>query len=81
MAKLATKQEPSKQDPTKDSPTAPEAKKDVVKYKALRLKRLIKNNGFVVLPDAEGNFIPADQEESNQLKYFAAQNMSYVEAL
>lgn len=58
----------------------PEASAPVqLKYKALRLKRLIKANGQIKLPAADGFFYPETEEERNLLEYYARQVIAYVE--
>jgi hypothetical protein len=48
-------------------------------YKALRLRSFCKRAGQVVKPNADGLYIPSDEEEFNMLEYYANQAIAYVE--
>jgi len=80
LAKIAAKADSSKE-VTKDEAAEKLAPKKDGSYKSLRLRSLIKHNGLVVLPNAEGIFVPADAEEAEMLAYFASKSIGYVEAL
>jgi hypothetical protein len=66
------------------APTTEEKKEDksaelTGNYKALRLRSFCKRAGQVVKPNADGLYIPSDEEEFNMLEYYANQAIAYVE--
>lgn len=69
----------------KDAPKPEEAKQEDHKgknpkgYQSMRLRQLIKAEGAIVKPDADGIFVPKDQEEYDMLEHLADSKMNMVE--
>ncbi len=57
----------------------PDTPKQIKGYQSIRLRQLIKAEGAIVKPNADGLFIPKDQEEYDMLEHLADSKMDMVE--
>lgn len=56
-----------------EAPEQPLPKGPPGSYRALRLQRFFVSSGRCVLPNADGFFVPIDEEEKKELEHFATQ--------
>jgi len=73
LANKATPNEAANEDPPKHVGSN--------KYQGNHVRRLVMRNGTIVLPDADGIFEPATQEEYDMLEHLAASSNSSLEKL
>lgn len=69
------------EEPKVEEPKAPRVKSSEHEYQGNHVKRLVLANGTIVLPDAEGIFIPKSQEEYDMLEHMAARPDCSLEKL